>query len=69
VNPIGQTTSLRDREQFAVVDFHPATERRGESRAVGHHNQDRLLFGLKFQQQISDRTGRGAVEIAGGFVG
>jgi len=33
------------------------------------HDQRRAVFAAKFEQQIKHRIGRGAVEIAGGFIG
>jgi len=34
-----------------------------------NHDQRRAVFAAKFEQQIKHRIGRGAVEIAGGFIG
>jgi len=35
---------------------------------VCHHNKHRLLPLVKLKQQVSNRLGRGMIEIAGGFI-
>src|SRR5262245_47792490 len=62
---LGFSSELHQRPPIHLV---PDRQPRRERSAVGHHDQDRVPVGVQLQQQIGNRVGGGAIEVAGRLV-
>ena len=58
-------SSLHQRSAIHLVSHRKPL---GQRRAVRDDDEDRVLRGVQLQQQVGDRVGRGAIEVAGGLV-